>query len=257
MKQMKQIRNISLENDYFDYNRYKLSNLWINSRLKKNIDSALEKGTQLYDAHRCNIFWNKFPNINGINDYYFDYDLRYYIVTDVYGWSLPSKREINLILQYSKNKTILDLGTGTGFFSKLLSHYRKVLPIDTKEEQFDFEYIDIIQEDSRNISPNNNQFVLLNFPRKHVITNAFKQAELGTRFYITNSFAGMDFNANIVKWIYDSSVVLEDNIQCWTDSKITDHFGVIVEKRKQIPLDIYPEISTFLNFLRQKNFLID
>lgn len=235
-----------------DYDVYKLSNLWINSRLKKSLDMAACKGTPLFDLKKSNFLWKKYPNrVNTLfKEYYrtyfdmerppyIEYDYRYYIIKNVYGWAVPSQNDIDKILKYSEDKIILDLGCGTGYWSRILSFYKKVLPVDIKKEScsFDFEYIDIIEEDARDVfRDNNGQFVILNYPRNDVIVDVFKEAKIGTRFFINIPFIAAGFGVGVIDWIVSSSKIL-DYSSSWLGNSIDKYDGVFLEKRKDAPLN--------------------
>lgn len=243
---MKISRMINVDLDlYYDksYLCYKLSNSWINSRLKKNIDSAIYNGTPLYSADKMNKLWcNKRPYCIYDDSVYIDSDYRYYIIKDVYGWGVPCKESIDLISKYAEDRVIFDIGCGTGMMSAMLSHRHKVISLDNKSESFDYEYVDIkrcnVINDDNIYEKEKNPFVILVYPRNSVLFHSFKKAPIGTRFYIHIPFLATNTEfMNIAAQVLFSSEILTFDIKDWFDSKVRLHEGVIIEKVKDFKYD--------------------
>lgn len=239
---------LDIDDMEFDYNLYDLSDMWMNSRFHKKMKRAIIYGDKLESIEKMSILWNKwlprwdiivgtFPLASEMKHYMFSYDYRYYLSHYTFSWTLPSQTEIDKIIKYSEGNKILDIGCGTGIWSRILSHYTEIHPIDTMEEYFHYIYVNIEEMTvTEALDKYSDYFIILNWPRTNVIQESFNRAPIGTRFYINQSFAGMNFYIDTIEWIVQNSKLL-DYTSSYGGDGIEYHNGIIVEKVNNETLD--------------------
>lgn len=238
------------EIDWFNVREIKQSNLWINKELKKNFDSAAVNGTPLYNFKKISDLWRTKPvNV--------DDEIRHFILRDTYGWFIPYKEYIDHVLENtSENQLIMELGCGTGHVSAILSHYRNIMPVDNKTETvFDYRYTNIIEKDCvQMFMKYRPEVVIMNYPRIEYFETVFKEAEIGTTFFINIPFIAADFNYDYVNWITESSEIFDYSHSCSYGQY--NFSGVSLIKSRNIEIEITGHKFSVLDRIEKnwKNF---
>lgn len=249
------------EDNYYDdgYKDFAASGFWLEPRLADTLLAAASSGKLLPTAGVAHYLFKKSWKYAAQNfgpmikrNWFFDYDFIHYIIRDFYGWGLPSRDDIDKIMKYAPLKErygVLDIGCGSAFWSSILQWYIPVAPLDDFSEDKTWSKIWLPQDRIKTNILNKEEFeynmhrfektmILLIYPRQDVLQYVFKNAPLGTRFYIKiPPVAGI--YSNQVKWLIDSSEVLDDDIKSWTCNerpKPESGSGAILQKVRNIPL---------------------
>ena len=171
------------------------NNCLVHPALHRAFDSAAFNGSPLPRILECAKLYDEtskvvrgmFPKECCRNGKLWDYcqEHHYYYQNYLYSWELPCYETIHSILNNCPQTTpILEVGSGPGLYSAILSHYRTVYPTDVKLE-CDFvsrRYMPPLLVPSKESIPNNpHTFILSVFPYPEMISDILNLSAIGQR----------------------------------------------------------------------------
>lgn len=194
---------------------------------------------KLFDNHTTELK-QKYPQEfeeNGKLSWY-ESDIDYDYIKFIYGWFLPCKETISSILNHCPEDTpILEIGSGPGLFSAILSHFRTVYPTDISKTvygQTPYFMKPLIYRCQDSIPNNPDSFILSVYPYPDMIKSILDLSKIGqTICIILPPMAGM--KREILVNILDQFTLL-DKIYSFSGfryRKKLDWNGIIVRKEKE------------------------
>ena len=224
----------------------------IHPSLRNSIERAALEGGPLLPINKSLDYWQQSAKyiVQNYSEYdeikQFESDVLFYYHIHTFGWYLPSKESIDLIIKHSdNNQPILEIGGGLCLMSKILSHHRQVIPTDIKQPSQKYAWMQPQIIDLKESIPQNpNSFILTVYPYNDMIHDIFDLAQVGQKLgIILPPLSGISDEE--IDFLYDEKNykvldVFHSFISDFGNPKIKD-IGVIVQK---VSNNKFPKLST-------------